>query len=146
MSDSSPRGIEFNTPQYLIAANTLVEAGDMVGLKLGYMVPVTHTTGIKVKGIATKTVDNRTTNTVGNSGLDGGAPVAVELTYCNKGLRTYKVFSDTAGNAITQADVGTAVYGLDSKTVTKASSGNSLACEVFRIDPIDGRPWVLFNQ
>ena len=146
MSESTSRGIEFNTPQYLIAANTLIESGDMVGLKNGYMVPVTHTTGIKVKGIATKTVDNRTGNTVGNSGLDGGAPVPVELSFSDKGLRVFKVSSDTASNAITQADVGTAVYGLNAKTVTKASSGNSLACEVFRIDPVDGRPWVIFNQ
>lgn len=145
MAETMSRGVEFSTGEYLVAANTLIEAGDMVATSSGYAVPVSTATGLKCKGIATKTVDNRTGNTAGNSGLAGGAKVPVESSYGDRGLRAFKVLSDTASNAITQADVGTAVYGKDAKTVTKSNSGTSLVCEVFKIDT-DGLPLVIFNQ
>ena len=45
MSESAPGTREYNTPQYLIAADTLLEAGDLAGVERtangnkGYLVP-----------------------------------------------------------------------------------------------------------
>lgn len=152
MAESTPRGNEFNTPQYAMAANTIIYAGDVVSIERaanankGYALPAsTGATTQKVKGVATKTVDNRTTNTVGNSGLVGGAMIPVEITYSDKGLRAYKMLNDT-GTPVVQADVGGLCYVKDSKTITGSPTTAPTAGEVFRIDPTDGMPWVIFNQ
>ena len=149
MSESMSRGIEFSTPEYKVAANTLIEAGAMVaidratGASKGYAVPATAAANKLVVGKALRTVDNRTTNTVGNSGLAGGAVVAVETSYCSRGLRAFKCLNDT-GTAVAQADVGGNCYVKDAVTVTGDSTGTSIAGRVLRIDT-DGNPLVVFN-
>lgn len=142
MAESTPRGIEYNTPQYLVAAATTINAGDMVGLVSGYLVPVTATTGIKVKGIACKTVVN---TVAAGFGAAGDLTCPVELSYSDKGLRVYKMLNTSAPNAAAQAEVGTTMYGVDAKTISKTSTGKSAVGELFRIDPVDGLPWIIFN-
>jgi hypothetical protein len=154
MAESFTRAREYNTPQYLIAADTLIEAGDIVAVERaansnkGYLIPASAGAGksMKVKGIATKTVDNRAANTAttGLSGLVGGAWVPVETSASPKGLRAHKVVNDT-GTPVVQADVGGVCYVKDSKTVTGSSTNAPTAAEVFRIDA-DGNPFVIFNQ
>jgi hypothetical protein len=153
MSESFSRGIEFNTPQYPIAADTLIEAGDIVSIERaangnkGYLIPASQGVGTsqKVKGIATITVDNRvaTAATHGNSGLVGGAVVPVELAFGDKGLRAHKVLNDS-GTPVVQANVGGVVYVKDKKTVTGDSTNAPTAAECFRI-VADG-VFVIFNQ
>lgn len=151
MAESFSRGIEFSVVQYPMAANTIIYAGDMVAIERasnsnkGYALPaVTGATTKKVKGIATKTVDNRTTNTDGNSALVGGAFIPVELAFGDKGLRAHKLLNDT-GTPVAQADVGGLCYVKDAKTVTGDSTTAPTAGEVLRIDA-DGNPFVIFNQ
>lgn len=148
MAESMSRAVEFNTPEYLVAANTIIYAGDMVAIERasnsnkGYVLPATAAASKLVIGVAAKTVDNRTGNTAGNSGLVGGAKVAVESSYSTKGQRAFKMLNDT-GTAVAQADVGGTCYVKDAKTVTGDSTGTSAAGRVFRIEA-DG-PLVIFN-
>lgn len=148
MAEMMSRGIEFSAPEYPVAANTLIEAGDMVaidratGASKGYAVPASAAANKAVRGVARTTVDNRTGNAYGNSGLAGGAKVVVELSYGDKGLRAYKLNNDT-GTPIAQADVGGTAYVKTSKSVTGDSTGTSAAGEVFRVES-DG-VFVIFN-
>lgn len=149
MAESMSRGIEFSTPEYKVAANTLIEAGSMVAIERasnsnkGYAVPASAAANKLVVGLALRTVDNRTTNTVGNSGLVGGAVVAVETSYCSRGLRAFEMLNDT-GTAVAQADVGANCYIKDALTVTGDSTGTSVAGRVLRINSA-GNPLVVFN-
>lgn len=127
---------EFSRREYDMAADAVIAEGDTVCLEAGYAVPGQAGTALRAKGVAAAAKDN-------TGGDDGAMKVEVILTYSAKGVRSFKRVNDTAGGALTQADVGTDVYVKNATTVTKTSSGNSIAGELDRIDAY-GNPWIIF--
>jgi len=103
--------------------NTVIWAGAMCGLDAsGYVVPYTTATGIKPLGRANVTQDM--------TGLASGSKT-IEV---ESGIFAWA--NSSAGDAITIADIGAVVYGVDDNTVAKtdATGTRSAAGIVFDVD------------
>ncbi|KYG11417.1 hypothetical protein BE21_57545 [Sorangium cellulosum] len=121
--------------EYLVAASTTINAGEIVCLNAGYAVPGSSTTGLVAKGIAKTTVDN-------SAGANGAKKVVVQTSYTPTGRRAFKVVNSGTGSA-TQANVGSTCYVFDANSITMTSTGRSEAGEIFRFES-DG-VWVFFK-
>jgi hypothetical protein len=125
------------------------------GGNAGYAIVATSGDGItkRAKGKAAAFYDaagnklGPATNPVAgqNSGGSlGSMYVEIEMSVDKAGgLRAFKCQNDTAGGALTQANVGSKVYVKDHVTVTSVSTSNSPAGELDRINS-DGTVMVLF--
>jgi hypothetical protein len=91
--------------EYLVAANTKIYAGSLVGINAtGYAAPAADTSGYRFAGVALEQVDN-------SGGSDGGKHVRV---------RRAGVFEFDAAS-ISQAMVGAAMYAVDDHTFDDAA-------------------------
>ncbi len=85
--------------------------------------PGSTATGLFALGRATKTVDN----TSGTDGLDvNGAAISVNI--------ETGIFRWTNGDSIVNGDIGKPAYVVDDQTVSKGSSGKSLAGMIIYVD------------
>lgn len=149
--------IAFSRRRYPMATTTIAN-GDQVGLITGggagsgYAQSGAHITTLRMKGVAVAFYDingnklGPATNPV--AGVNAGAPgamfVEVQLSIDkNGGVKSFPMANDAGGTPLTQADCGGKCYALDGKTVTGASSGNSVAGEVDRLNS-DGTVNVLY--
>ena len=96
-----------------VKGSTTCYQGNIAVINAGYAAEGSAATGLVAVGRIRKTVDNST-------GSDGDKRVDVE-----QGCFNWD--NATSTDACTQAEVGTAVYILDAKTVTKTSTGHSKA-------------------
>ncbi|CAD7055422.1 hypothetical protein RHAB21_00714 [Pseudorhizobium halotolerans] len=114
------------------AAGALLFAGAMAAVNAaGNAVPVTEALGLKGAG----RVENRADNSDGAAG-----DVRVKI---RAGIFRY---ANSAGaDELTQADIGSDVYGVDDQTVAKTSNTNtrSVVGKVFDVD--DQGVWVKFS-
>lgn len=98
---------------YGVAAATVIFAGALVAVNSsGYAVPASDTAGLRVVGRAEERQDN-------SAGADGALTVSI---------REGKVLGmkNSAGNAVTAADIGRPVYVEDDETVANAGGTNSI--------------------
>lgn len=116
----------FNT--FALKANVKVFAGAMgaVGAD-GLLVPAANTTGLKCVGRANERGDNT-----------GGAAAAISVR-CQEGV--YLWDNAAAGDAVTQAEIGSVVYMADDHTVTKTAGNGVIAGIALQIDA-SGGIWV----
>jgi hypothetical protein len=115
-----------------VAANVVCFAGAMAAVNAaGNAVPVTTATGLKGAGRVERRVDNT-----------GGAAGA-ERVRIRTGIFRYN--NSTSTDALTQADIGADVYGVDDQTVAKTSASNtrSVVGKLFDVD--DQGAWVKFS-
>ncbi len=121
-----------DTREVPAAAGVVLYAGAMAAINAaGNAVPVTTATGLKGAGRVERRVDN----------TDGGAgALRVKI---RAGIFRYA--NSTSTDALTQADIGADVYGVDDQTVAKTSATNtrSVVGKVFDVDA-DG-VWVKFS-
>lgn len=101
----------------LIKGNVKIYGGSLVVRDAGYVAPGRTATGLVALGRAKATVDN-------TGGSAGAYPVEVEP----------GIFKWANGDSIVQADVGAPAYIVDDQTVSKASSGKSLAGTIMGVD------------
>ncbi len=121
-----------DTREIPAAASTVLFAGAMAAVNAsGYAVPVSEATGLKGAGRVERRVDNA-----------GGAAGALRVKI-RAGIFRYANSAST--DALTQADIGADVYGVDDQTVAKTSASNtrSVVGKVFDVDA-DG-VWVKFS-
>ena len=115
-----------------VAAATVIYAGAMVAVNVaGNAVPVTTALNLKGVGRAERRADNA-----------GGAAgdVSVEV---SAGI--FRFANSAAGDAITQADIGSDCYGVDDQTVAKTSATNTRSV-VGKIFDVDAQGvWVKFS-
>jgi hypothetical protein len=111
-----------------LAASAKIYAGSMVAINTaGYAVRGVNTADFRIAGRAEEQVDNST-------GSAGDKSIRVE-----EGV--YKWNNATAGDAVTQAEIGHPVYVLDDNTVTKTAGNGVVAGIALQIDD-DGGIWV----
>jgi flagellin-like hook-associated protein FlgL len=94
-----------------VAASTKIWAGSLVMIDAGYAKPAASSTGKIIAGRAESTVDN-------TAGADGDLVIVVR-----RGC--FKWTNSSAGEAITQADVGKKCYAVDDATVSKTDNGET---------------------
>lgn len=119
-------------------ADAVIYPGAIVCLDAGYAIPGVTDTDLVTKGIAAphpelKAVYDNT----------GGASGAIDVVVLGPdagagGKQAFWVDNASAGNAVTQAEVGTSCYVFDDHTVTKTSTGRSIAGEVLAVDATKG--------
>jgi hypothetical protein len=115
-----------------VAAATIVYAGAMVAVNAaGNAVPVTAAATLKGVGRAERRIDN-------SQGAAGDLSVEVMA-----GI--FRFDNSASADLLTQADIGSDVYGVDDHTVAKtsASSTRSVVGKVFDVDAIG--VWVKFS-
>ena len=98
---------------YPVKAATKIYAGTLVGLLAGYLVPAADTAALRVKGVATDTVDN-------TAGADGDLRCKVEA----------PIRARFAAASITQAMVGTKMHVVDDQTFDDATGTNSVVAGI----------------
>src|SRR5581483_9241171 len=102
------------TERLPIAANVQIKRGWWVARNAsGYGVPVTAATGLISGGIALEDID---TTSGGLGGSDGDFSIEVEVGVLD-------LVSGTSGDALTDANIGAVVYGIDNQTAG-ATSGS----------------------
>lgn len=114
------------------AAGAVLYAGAMAAVNAaGFAVPVTSAVGLKGAG----RVENRIDNTGGAAGAQRVKIRAGIFRYANS----------AAADALSQADIGSDVYGVDDQTVAKTSASNtrSVVGKLFDVD--DQGVWVKFS-
>ncbi|MDD2815440.1 MAG: hypothetical protein PHP00_06830 [Thiotrichaceae bacterium] len=114
---------------YPVKAGVVCYQGALVGIQSGFLVPATAATGILIMGRCEQTLDNST-------GIDGAIHGAVltDYAFCWDN-------STTAGDIITQANVGALCYAKDDHTVGVQSAGRSAAGRVVKVD--NSGVWVI---
>lgn len=117
-AEGRPLPVQLSFP---VKASTTIYQGSLVALNAGYAAPMAIATGRIAVGRAKRTVIN--------AGADGAATVEVEPGVFPWG-------NSAAGDAIAQADVGAACYGIDDQTVAKTSNGStrSVAGIIVQVD------------
>lgn len=110
-----------------VKAATKIYSGALVATDAtGYALPAATATGLKIWGIAEETTDN-------SAGGNGDVFIKVR-----RGAFNFNV--GTAGDALSQADVGSMVYAIDDNTVGKVATGRSVAGKFLGFET-DGTPY-----
>jgi hypothetical protein len=103
-----------------------IQIGAQVMVQSGFALEAAATTGVKVAGAAKMTNGGREYDN--SAGADGDVTVVVETSDGPDGLRLYDYENSGGGGALAQTDLFADVYiGADAKTVTKTSTGSSVA-------------------
>lgn len=115
-----------------VAASTLLYAGAMAAVNAsGFAVPVSASTTLKGAG----RVERRADNSAGGAGA-----ISAEI---SAGI--FRFANSASADLLTQADIGSDVYGVDDQTVAKtsATSTRSVVGKLFDVDA-EG-VWVKFS-
>lgn len=126
-----------STEHMLVAANVVIKRGwDVARNASGYGVPVTAATGLTSGGIALADID---TTSSGLGGSDGDYSIEVEVGVLDQQ-------SGTSGDALTNANIGAVVYGIDNQTVGATSGSGARSaigiCMGLNGDTGNVRTWV----
>jgi hypothetical protein len=114
-----------------VEEDAVILKGSLVALNAaGFAVPCTEATTLKCAGMAEESLDN--------TGGDDGDLTCVIRYGC------FKWANATAGDAITQADVGLPAYGVDHQTVSDVATGRSIVGVIVSVDD-DGGIWVAMS-
>lgn len=116
--------------------STTIWPGAMVAINGGYAAPATKATGLRIKGCYLRGAESDN-----SAGADGAIPVTVSLSSHPDGRRYFKYDNDPGAGALAATDAGSDVYALDDHTVSKTSTGASVAGEMIALDA-DGGIWV----
>lgn len=114
--------------EHLVKGSTTIYGGSLVVAAAdGFAKPGLTATGLVVLGMASQTVVN--------AGADGAAKVLVEGPVAPNGKRRLFRFKNaTAGDALTQAEIGRDAYILDDETFTKTATGRSVGGKLREIE------------
>lgn len=126
----------FTLRAYKMKADAVIYPGGIVCIDAtGYAIAGETATGLVTKGIAAANADNVWDNT---GGADGAKSVVVMASQGPQGRIAYWLGNASAGDAVTQAEVGRIVYVKDDQTVMKTSSGASPAGKCLEVSETDG--------
>jgi hypothetical protein len=121
-----------------------IQPGAMVMVQAGFALEAAATTGVKIAGAAKPRADGRAYSNA--TGSDGDEVVVVETSDSPNGLRLYDYENAAGGGALAQTDLFADVYvGADAKTVTKTSTGSSVAGVMHALTS-DGKVRIAFKR
>lgn len=129
-----------------MAAGEKIWPGEMVDTSTGFAVAVTLATGLVIRGVAKARGVGQGDGSYDNTnGDDGDAYVIIEKSICPQGERYYDFDNATGGDALAAADAYSDCYALDSHTLTKTSTGASVAGEFIGLTS-DGKARLRFKS
>lgn len=130
-----------------MAAGQKIYPGEMVAVSGGYAIAVTLATGLTIRGVAKArgVGQNRDDAYDNTDGSDGDASVIIEKSITPNGERFYSFDNATSTDALTAADAYADCYAKDSHTLTRTSTGASVAGEFVGFDSA-GKPRLRFKS